>query len=68
MASRTAASPTARPADTAMTLSEISARMASSGRVPSTLNCWALRTSVERAETAIPTQIPQPASNGVNSS
>ena len=32
MASRTAASPTARPADTAITLSEISARMASSGR------------------------------------
>jgi len=47
-----------------MTFSEISAKMASSGRLTSTLNCWATRTSVERAETAVPTETPQPASNG----
>ena len=32
------------------------------------LNCWATRTSVERVEIAIPIQIAQPASSGVNNS
>jgi hypothetical protein len=50
-----------------ITFSDISAKMASGGKLASAPNCWATRTSVDRAETAIPTQIAQPASSGVNS-
>ena len=42
--------------------------MTSGGVLPSTLSCCATRTSVDRAETPIPTQIAQPASSGVNTS
>jgi hypothetical protein len=40
--------------------------IATGGRFATTLSCWAARTSEERALTAIPTQIDQPASNGLN--
>ena len=66
--SSAAASASARPVDGVITLNCIRATIASGGRLANTLSCWATRISLERAEIAIPTQIDQPASNGVNSS
>ena len=66
-ASRAAARPSARAVDTVITFSDIKATTTSGGELANTLNCCAARTSADRAETAIPTQIAQPASSGVNS-
>jgi len=42
--------------------------MTSGGKLANIPSCWAARTSSERAEMAMPTQIDQPASKGVKSS
>ena len=41
---------------------------ATDGRLASTPSCWATRTSLDRVEIAMPTQIDQPASSGVKTS
>jgi hypothetical protein len=46
-------------------LADISATMASGGRLASVPSCCATRTSLDRDEIAIPTQIDQPARSGV---
>jgi hypothetical protein len=49
-----------------ITFSDIKATMTSGGKLPSMPSCCAARRSADRAETAIPTQIAQPASSGVS--
>ena len=51
-----------------ITLKAMSEVTATGGRLASMPSCWATRTSLERAEIAMPTQIDQPASSGVNTS
>jgi len=51
-----------------MTRNKISDVRASGGRLARVPSCWAARTSVDRAEIAVPTQIDQPASSGANKS
>ncbi len=49
-----------------MTPKPISEATASGGRLTRVPSCWATRTSVTRDEIAIPAQMDQPASSGVN--
>ena len=65
---RAAPRPRASPRVGAITFKDMRAARASGGRLAKVDSCWATRTSLERADMAMPTQIDQPASREVNSS
>ena len=68
IASRPSAQPTASGTEGVMTWKETSAVKASRGSPASVASCWATRTSLDRVEMPMPTQIDQSASSGMKSS